>query len=194
MSKYHDAVERLDSDERASAMVDTVGGTQAMTTITESGLYHLIFTTRKPIAKTFRRWVTKEVIPSIRKTGSHSLEQTEQLPSRQLAAETADSIEHIWETLGYNNPRLTQILVDCAMNDIIYGKNAITAPLRGVFEIAQEMGFEVDLSSRSRLESFIESQGFTGTKEKRRCNGMTAEINCYEDTEELRAAIRQFFG
>jgi len=47
--------------------------------INESGLYHLIFTSRKDEAKTFRKWVTSEVIPSIRRTGSYSIPQVEPL-------------------------------------------------------------------------------------------------------------------
>jgi prophage antirepressor-like protein len=67
-----DAVSSLDSDEKGVAIADTLGGQQEMTFITESGLYHLIFKSRKPVAKKFRRWVTTEVIPAIRKTGGYT--------------------------------------------------------------------------------------------------------------------------
>ena len=50
----------------------TLGGNQQMLCVNESGLYHLIFTSHKEEAKAFRRWVTGEVLPSIRKTGSYS--------------------------------------------------------------------------------------------------------------------------
>jgi len=62
----------LDADEKGVAKVYTPGGTQEMTTISESGLYTLIMRSNKPQAKTFRKWVTSEVLPSIRKTGSYS--------------------------------------------------------------------------------------------------------------------------
>ena len=65
------AVARLDDDEKGVANNDTLGGTQALSVVNESGLYHLIFRSRKPQAKAFRRWVTTEVLPSIRKTGSY---------------------------------------------------------------------------------------------------------------------------
>jgi anti-repressor protein len=71
ISKYRDAVSRLDSDERESVEVDTLGGTQRMTAVTESGLYALVLGSRKPEAKAFKRWITHEVIPTIRKTGGY---------------------------------------------------------------------------------------------------------------------------
>lgn len=84
ISKYRDAVSRLDQDERESVIVDTLGGKQEMTAINESGLYSLIMTSRKPEAKQFKRWITHEVIPSIRKHGAYmtpeTLEQTMQDP------------------------------------------------------------------------------------------------------------------
>lgn len=62
-------------DKKGVTISDTPGGTQTMTAINESGLYHLIFKSRKPEAKEFKRWVTSEVLPSIRKTGSYSIKQ-----------------------------------------------------------------------------------------------------------------------
>lgn len=63
------SVQLLDDDEKGVHSMDTPGGKQEMTTINESGLYSLIFQSRKPEAKLFRKWVTSEVLPSIRKWG-----------------------------------------------------------------------------------------------------------------------------
>jgi len=65
------AVGRLDDDERGVSNVDTTEGKREMLTVSESGLYALIFTSRKPEAKRFRKWVTGTVLPEIRKTGSY---------------------------------------------------------------------------------------------------------------------------
>lgn len=63
---------RLDEDEKdAVHIVDTIGRSQEMTIINESGLYSLILRSRKPEAKRFKKWVTSEVLPAIRKTGSY---------------------------------------------------------------------------------------------------------------------------
>ena len=66
------AVSRLDEDEKGISSVDTHGGAQEQAIINESGLYSLILTSRKAEAKRFKKWVTSEVLPSIRKTGTYS--------------------------------------------------------------------------------------------------------------------------
>ena len=63
------AIMPLDDDEKGITISDTLGGKQEMTTINEPGLYSLILRSRKPEAKAFKRWITHEVIPAIRKTG-----------------------------------------------------------------------------------------------------------------------------
>ena len=68
------AVERLDESERGGCTVPTPGGLQDMRAVNESGLYSLVFTSRKPEAQRFRRWVTGEVLPSIRKTGGYKMD------------------------------------------------------------------------------------------------------------------------
>jgi anti-repressor protein len=76
ISKHRDAVARLDDDERGSAVVDTPGGPQEMAAVNEYGLYSLVMQSRKPEAKTFKRWITHEVIPSIRKHGAYMTPET----------------------------------------------------------------------------------------------------------------------
>lgn len=68
-----DAVARLDDDEKGVVTTDTLGGEQQTTIVSESGVYALIFTSRKPIAKEFRKWVTSEVLPTLRKTGHYAM-------------------------------------------------------------------------------------------------------------------------
>lgn len=81
-----DSLSRLDDDERRGVgITDPIGRNQQVTCINESGLYHLIFISRKPEAKSIRRWVTGTVLPSIRRTGSYSIsndrpESTKRLP------------------------------------------------------------------------------------------------------------------
>jgi len=74
----------LDNDEKGLYSVNTLGGNQKMLCVNESGLYSLVFKSRKPEAKSFKRWITHEVIPSIRKTGSYSAKPT--LPLKKLLA------------------------------------------------------------------------------------------------------------
>ena len=65
------ALERLDDDEKGVNSIHTPGGPQEMTVVNESGLFTLVLGSRKPEAKRFKRWVTHEVLPSIRRTGSY---------------------------------------------------------------------------------------------------------------------------
>ena len=71
------AIESLDDDERSKFNLGRQGDTNI---ISESGLYTLIFKSRKPEAKAFRKWVTSEVIPTIRRTGSYVHPSAEPLP------------------------------------------------------------------------------------------------------------------
>ena len=64
-------VERLDADEKGISSIDTLGGKQRMAIINEPGLYSVILCSRKPEAKAFKRWITHEVIPAIRKHGGY---------------------------------------------------------------------------------------------------------------------------
>ena len=64
-----------EEDKKDAPIQGDLGGTQEMTVINESGLYSLILSSKLPKAKEFKRWVTSEVLPSIRKTGSYSIQQ-----------------------------------------------------------------------------------------------------------------------
>lgn len=67
------AVSRLDEDEKGVILNDTPGGIQEVAIVSESGAYFLIARSDKPVAREFDRWVRKEVLPTIRKTGSYSV-------------------------------------------------------------------------------------------------------------------------
>lgn len=67
------ALRGLEEDEKGLHNVETLGGEQTLTIVSEAGLYTLLVRARVEAAKPFRRWVTHEVLPSIRKTGSYSL-------------------------------------------------------------------------------------------------------------------------
>lgn len=86
------ALERLDDDEKGVSSIHTPGGEQDMTIVNEPGLYGLVLGSRKPEAKRFKKWVTSEVLPSIRKTGSYSLKPKSAL---ELAKEQVALLEHL---------------------------------------------------------------------------------------------------
>lgn len=65
---------RVDEEDRGISKMETPSGIQNMTIINESGLYSLILSSKLPSAKQFKRWVTSEVLPELRKTGSYSIQ------------------------------------------------------------------------------------------------------------------------
>jgi prophage antirepressor-like protein len=76
IANYRDAISRLDVDERASVQVDTPGGAQSVAAINEAGLYTLTLRSRDAMtpgapAHRFRKWVTGEVLPALRKSGAY---------------------------------------------------------------------------------------------------------------------------
>lgn len=91
LENYKTSVALLDDDEKGVHSMDTPGGAQNHSIISESGLYSLILRSRKPEAKEFKRWVTHEVLPSIRKTGQYSVAVPKTLPEALRAY--ADEVE-----------------------------------------------------------------------------------------------------
>lgn len=89
LGNVRSSIALLDDDEKGVHTVDTPSGKQEMSIINESGLYALILRSRKPEAKRFRKWVTSEVLPAIRKTGSYSvsISKTQQGELATLIAE-----------------------------------------------------------------------------------------------------------
>ena len=73
ITNNRDAITRLDDDERGVGIIDTPSGQQEMGIINESGLYSLILTSRKPEAKAFKKWVTSEVLPTLRQQGQYRM-------------------------------------------------------------------------------------------------------------------------
>lgn len=71
ITNSRDALSRLDNDEKGVALTDTLGGKQEMRIVNEAGLYALVLSSKKPEAKKFKRWITHEILPTIRKTGGY---------------------------------------------------------------------------------------------------------------------------
>ena len=94
IANHRDAVSLLEEDERDGVgITDSIGRAQTVTAVSEAGLYSLVLRSRKPEAKAFKRWITHEVLPSIRKTGGYSLDGLpKDLPSAlRLAADLEEA-------------------------------------------------------------------------------------------------------
>ena len=97
LSNSRMAVQELDEDEKGVSKTDTPGGIQDMTIISEAGLYTLLMRSNKPEARPFRRWVTHDVLPSIRKTGSYALPCTKKEETSRIPPEAFEAAEKIHE-------------------------------------------------------------------------------------------------
>ena len=81
-----DVASRLDDDEKGVGEIDTLKGKQKVTIVNEPGLYNVILRSDKREAKDFKRWVTHEVLPQIRRTGAYSTNQP-MTPAQLIAAQ-----------------------------------------------------------------------------------------------------------
>ena len=81
-----DRLKSLEDDEKLTYVLHRAGQKRQVNLVNESGLYSLIFQSRKPEAKSFRKWVTGEVLPSLRKTGSYDLSLNPSPKERDLTS------------------------------------------------------------------------------------------------------------
>ncbi|WP_339665271.1 BRO family protein [uncultured Pseudomonas sp.] len=88
-----DMTRNLDDDEKGTQIVRTLGGVQDMLIINESGLYSAILRSRKASAKRFKKWVTAEVLPSIRRYGSYVMPRAEDSPEPAPMASRVEADE-----------------------------------------------------------------------------------------------------
>ena len=144
------AVAGLDDDEKGRRNVPTLGGLQQMVVVNEPGLYSLIIRSRKPEAKAFRRWITHEVLPAIRKTGGYSsvpktyraalLELVAQVDAREAAEARAKELEApaaAWQ-------RLSSAQGDYSMDQaakILSRDPGISIGQRRLFNALEELGW-----------------------------------------------------
>ncbi len=96
ISNHKDAASRLDDDEKTRSVLPTQFGEKETNLVNESGLYHLIFQSRKPEAKAFRKWVTSDVLPQLRKTGKYEMKPTALKYPRKGEGMTADMMDLLY--------------------------------------------------------------------------------------------------
>lgn len=144
-----DAIGRLDDDEKGVVLTDTLGGRQNVATVNEYGLYSLILGSRKPEAKQFKRWITHEVIPSIRRAGSYNLPQnfTEAL---RLAADLSEKNERLTLQAAEQQQKLKLQETPVAIYNLaISAHNTMSMQ-----EVSKSLG-----TGRTRLYKILRSEG-----------------------------------
>ena len=173
------ALSRLDEDEKDVTLNDTLGGMQTMAIINESGLYSLVLSSRKPEAKAFKRWITHEVLPAIRKHGMYAMDELLDNPDiaiealtrlkeererrKELELETKVQSQQIAEL----QPKATyyDLILQCpsllSVTEIAkdYGLSA-----KGLNKILHEQGVQFNQSGVWFLYSKYQDKGYTSTK------------------------------
>lgn len=131
--RYH-----VDADDKGVVKTTTPGGMQQVITINESGLYSLILSSKLPTAREFKRWVTSEVLPSIRKTGGYITGQ-EELSDADLMAKALlvaqKQIEQREQRINALETANKKLLPDAEYGRCLQAKHGITTT-----SIAKELG------------------------------------------------------
>lgn len=161
------AVDRLDEDEKNTVSLTDGNkrGNPNMTIVSESGLYSLILGSRKPEAKQFKRWITHEVIPSIRKTGGYIAGQ-ETLSPEELMAKALLVAK---QTLAERDARINEL---STANSELTVQNQILLPRAQYFD---------ELVDRNLLTNFRETAKELGIAPKRFVNWLVEQKYLYRD-------------
>lgn len=184
-NKTKDIPRILDEDERGVVdTIDSIGRNQATIIISESGLYSLILKSRKPEAKKFKRWVTHEVLPSIRKTGQYKTElkmdtgnsTKEMQKALSQAAKSMRDATTIAKLMGLRgnqailsaNRVVSQVTgVDCG---VLFGTTHLICDVQERHLTATELGRELGGLSAQKTNKLLEERGliacFRNTKNK----------------------------
>lgn len=145
--------------------VDTLGGTQQVIAVNESGLYHVILRSDKPEAAPFRKWVTSEVLPSIRKNGGYIAGQ-EQLTPEELMAKALLVAN---KTLADREARICELT---AQNSQFTVEKQIMQPKADYFD---------ELVDRNMLTSLRDTTKELGVKPKTFVNWLLEKKFIYRD-------------
>ena len=133
--------EHVDDDDKGVNEMVTPGGAQQLVCINESGLYSLILSSKLPKAKEFKRWVTSEVLPSIRKHGLYATEELISNPDIAIAAfqalkEERERNRKLTDTVAVQNQQIAELQPKASYYDVVLN----CKDLLSITEIAKDYG------------------------------------------------------
>ena len=133
--------EHVDDDDKGVNEMVTPGGAQQLVCINESGLYSLILSSKLPKAKEFKRWVTSEVLPSIRKHGLYATEELISNPDIAIAAfqalkEEREKNRKLTDTVAVQNQQIAELQPKASYYDVVLN----CKDLLSITEIAKDYG------------------------------------------------------
>ena len=156
-SNYRDAIRKhVDNEDKDGVAIrDAIGRDQKMVVINESGLYALILSSKLPQAKAFKRWVTSEVLPQIRRTGGYI--PTKDGEGRELSAE--EILERAHAIIGRTLLMLNAPNDDCLTATEVARSWGMEA--RAFNELLETMGILYRRGGRWHLSEELQGQGLT---------------------------------
>lgn len=156
---YKDSVNALklhvDEDDKRGWQITTSSGEQTMTVINESGLYSLILGSKLPSARAFKRWVTSEVLPSIRKHGMYAKDELLDDPDLMIAVLTElkaerEKAKRLSETVAVQNQQIIEMKPKASYYDVVLN----CADLVAISVIAKDYGW-----SANHLNRYLHEKG-----------------------------------
>ena len=152
---HKDAIKALDEEEKSGVEIsDPHGRKQVTNIINESGLYRLAFRSNKPEAKKFTKWVSSEVLPTIRKTGSYGVGSSDALECARI----------VFEAAGLKGNQLALALNKVARNyanldTLALGQLALEAPSKRQLLTPTEIGLELGGLSPQKVNRMMADLG-----------------------------------
>ncbi len=143
----------LDDDEKGVHSVDTPGGKQQMTTVTEPGFYKLVMRSRKPEAKAFQRWVTHEVLPALRRDGGYMVARDE-TPEQTMAR----AVLLAQATIDRQKSRIAELEPKALFADAVAASDG-TCLVGELAKMMRQNGVDV---GQNRLFAMLREDGYLG--------------------------------
>lgn len=184
--RQQDMTRNLDDDERGTHTVSTLGGDQEVNVISESGMYAAIFKSRKDEARRFRKWVTSEVLPELRRTGRYQMHDHEPPPPMAIDLDPSRLVagvsvvrearrlfgpvaaRSLWMQVG-----LPPVVAD---SDAVFDGDPMALPLKAYLADKQETTIQqaaegigladIDWSTRHRIGKLLAMWGWTQRSRK----------------------------
>ena len=147
------SVALLDDDEKGVHSVDTPGGKQQMTTVTEPGFYKLVMRSRKPEAKAFQRWVTHEVLPALRRDGGYMVARDE-TPEQTMAR----AVLLAQATIDRQRDRIAELEPKALFADAVAASDG-TCLVGELAKMLRQNGVDV---GQNRLFAMLREDGYLG--------------------------------
>lgn len=175
------ALDRLDDDERTLISIEGASNGKPVNGVNEPGLYSLVLGSRKPEAKAFKRWITHDVIPAIRKTGGYQVPQS---PAEQMAQGILAAQKLLAErdaTIAKQNERIAVLTPKGIFADAVTASKT-SILVGGLAKLIKQQGIDI---GQKRLFAWMRENGFlikSGT-EKNMPTQRAMDMNLFEVKE-----------